>query len=115
MAAPTPEGEKARARAAKWLRLYLELSGLKGKEFAELLGVSKSHLSEMCSGNGSPGFETLLRLRRRLLGSIDDLYDRDPDERDHVEVKKRLSGMRARSSAAADQAPARRRPRAAGE
>lgn len=59
---------------------YIADRGLKRIEFARAVGVSPSHLSHLCSGDGWPGRDVAMRIRRATAGAVtpDDFLPDDP-------------------------------------
>ena len=98
MASLTPEETAAREHIAEWLALYRTLArdllGIRDdKDFASILGISRSHYSEIASKQSTPGIKVLLRLRREYRASIDAIFDRVPDERDRENARSSVSAV----------------------
>jgi len=57
------------------LQRLREAQGYTQQTFSEALGISRSHLSQIETGDKGPGFKLALRMKRVLNYYGDDLFD----------------------------------------
>lgn len=58
------------AEGAARITAYLNASGVKRTVFAEKLGISKSHMTELCQGKKKPGRELAFRIEAATVGVV---------------------------------------------
>lgn len=122
----TPEEKELRCRVARWVVAHYDHSpAVNASEFCEQLGIKNSTLSEYrtakSTGNYTEvyaGLTTLQRLYEKLDADLNRVVGREPyeDEGDTEEIRIRLERIwnkHRRKTAAGEDAPARRRRRAA--
>lgn len=88
-----------------WVRHFRDRERESGRcptdrAFAELLGVSPSHLSDVMSGSRTAGLEILVALRLQMHADLSEVIDRPPGQR---------APATPSSASAAPARPARRR------
>jgi 3,4-dihydroxy 2-butanone 4-phosphate synthase/GTP cyclohydrolase II len=49
---------------------WLSLNGIKRKDFAEMVGVSPAHITQLCDGKSWPGRDVAERISRETGGQV---------------------------------------------